>query len=86
MLGIVHHAESRPDDARAACTAALSLADELGMRPLAGLCQLALGRIERGADRQDAARHHLTLARETFTRIEMTRWDREAAEELRLLD
>jgi len=86
VLGLVHHAESRPDDARAACTTALSLADELGMRPLAGLCQLALGRIERWADRQDAARHHLTLARETFTRLEMTRWDREAAEELRLLD
>jgi tetratricopeptide (TPR) repeat protein len=85
MLGLVHQAQSRPDDARTSCTAALTLADELGMRPLAGLCHLALGRIERAADRREAARHNLTLARETFTRLQMARWDREASSELLLL-
>jgi tetratricopeptide (TPR) repeat protein len=86
VLGLACDAESRPEDARAACTGALALADDLGMRPLAGLCHLGLGRLERAEGRRDAARHHLTLARETFTRLDMTRWDREASAELALLD
>jgi tetratricopeptide (TPR) repeat protein len=86
VLGLVHQAESRRDDARVSCTAALALAHELGMRPLAGLSHLALGRIERTADRRDPARHHLTRAGETFARLQMTRWGREASAELLLLD
>ncbi len=86
VLGLAYEAESRPEDARAACAAALALADELGMRPLAGLCRLGLGRLDRTAGRRDDAREHLSLAREAFTHLEMTRWARLAAEEQELLD
>jgi DNA-binding SARP family transcriptional activator len=57
-------AERRYHDAR-------KLAEELGMRPLAARCGLALGLLHRAAGRRVAARRELTAAAEAFRALGM---------------
>jgi hypothetical protein len=59
--------------------AALALANELGLRPLAAQCRLGLGRLWRTRD-PSTARQHLTAAATMFHQMGM-RSPREQAEE-----
>ena len=62
------------DEARARYGAALALAGELGMRPLAARCHLGLGRLARRAGDASGAEKHLALAREAFREMGMNFW------------
>ena len=53
---------------------ALSLAEELGMRPLQAHCHLGLGELDVKTGRHDAARVELTAAIEMYRAMEMTFW------------
>jgi tetratricopeptide (TPR) repeat protein len=53
---------------------ALTLAEELGMRPLQAHCQLSLGKLGVQTGRHDAARVELTAAIELYRAMEMTFW------------
>ncbi|HEU4439950.1 MAG TPA: AAA family ATPase, partial [Methylomirabilota bacterium] len=62
-----------PDPARAGehAAAALALAEELELRPVAAHCHLTLGRAGRLAGRSDSARRHLDTAAALFREMEM---------------
>ncbi len=53
---------------------AMALADELGMRPLAGHCHLGLGTLDRQMGRIEEARSALSTAIRLFKSMEMTFW------------
>jgi tetratricopeptide (TPR) repeat protein len=57
---------------------ALSLAEELGMRPLQAHCHLGLGELYVKTGRHDAARVELTAAIEMYRAMEMTFWLKQA--------
>ena len=64
---------------------ALSLADELGTRPLVARCHLDFGRLyRRGGDREDA-REQLTTAARMFREMDMRFWLKQAEDEMRSL-
>jgi hypothetical protein len=54
--------------------AALALADELGMRPLAAHCDLGLGRLYRRASNPGASGDHFASAIAKFRELEMRYW------------
>jgi class 3 adenylate cyclase/tetratricopeptide (TPR) repeat protein len=61
--------------------AALALAGDLGMRPLAARCHVHLGRLFRKSDRQGQAREQLTTAMTLYREMDMRAWlDRTEAE------
>ena len=62
--------EKAEDDA----SAALALAGERGMRPLAAHCHFHLGWLFRKAGQQDQAREHLTIAATTYREMDMRLW------------
>jgi hypothetical protein len=64
--------------ARARLAEALGLATQLEMRPLAGRCHAALGRLHARAGERDEARAHLGAAAALFRELVMTRWLEEA--------
>jgi hypothetical protein len=69
--------EANPPDvetARGHYAAALALAGELGMRPLAARCHLGLGRVAARAGDASVAAKHLSEAREAFQAMGMTFW------------
>jgi tetratricopeptide (TPR) repeat protein len=80
VLATAYAAAERFDESRSSGEAALCLAEELTMQGLAARCHLDLGRLARSMGHIDAARRHLVTAHETFERLGMTRWQREAAE------
>jgi tetratricopeptide (TPR) repeat protein len=84
-LAAAHARESRADESRSVHETALSLAEELGMRPVAALCHLGLGTLGRAAGRVDEAARHLDTARAAFAALGMARWEQEAAAERALL-
>ena len=53
---------------------AIELSQELGMRPLTGLCRLGLGRLVRARRNAGAAREHLRAARVVFAETGMDFW------------
>jgi hypothetical protein len=53
---------------------ALTLADELGMRPLVAHCHLGLGTLYQKAGRGDEAQVELATAAEMYRAMEMTFW------------
>jgi DNA-binding NtrC family response regulator/tetratricopeptide (TPR) repeat protein len=61
------------DQARAQYERGLALAEELGMRPVAGHCHLGLGRLALG-EGKPGARDHLSAALSVFATLEMARW------------
>jgi tetratricopeptide (TPR) repeat protein len=53
---------------------ALDLAEELGLRPLAAHCHLALGRLDRSRGRDQQAQERLTIAATMYRDMGMTYW------------
>jgi tetratricopeptide (TPR) repeat protein len=53
---------------------ALTLADELDMRPLAAHCHFHLGKLLRTAPRPEGARQHLTTASTMYREMGMRAW------------
>jgi len=76
LLGLAVGAGSPPDveEARGHLTRALTLAGDLGMRPLAARCHLGLGRLAQRAGDGSSALKHLATAREGFQTMRMTFW------------
>jgi class 3 adenylate cyclase/tetratricopeptide (TPR) repeat protein len=62
---------------------ALGLAEELGMRPLAAHCHLALGRLSRSAGQHRQAQEGLTAAATMYREMGMTYWVDQAEAEMR---
>jgi tetratricopeptide (TPR) repeat protein len=70
-------AQRQPPDAEAAAAAygqAMTLADELGMRPLAAHCHLGLGTLYARTGRLEQARAELSAATALYRAMDMTFW------------
>jgi hypothetical protein len=70
-------AQRQPPDAEAAAAAyrqARTLADELGMRPLAAHCHLGLGTLYARTGRLEHARDELSAAMALYHAMDMTFW------------
>jgi tetratricopeptide (TPR) repeat protein len=70
-------AQRRPPDAEAAAATyrhAMTLADELGMRPLAAHCHLGLGTLYARTRRREQARAELSAAMALYRAIDMPFW------------
>jgi tetratricopeptide (TPR) repeat protein len=76
QLANVHAHARRPDGAQAeACyREALTLAEELGMRPLQAHCHLGLGTLYTQLDRPAQARAELSIAIKLYRAMQMTFW------------
>jgi tetratricopeptide (TPR) repeat protein len=77
VLGAIEAQAPRDGDDAAAThhyTAAMALADELGLRPLAAHCHLGLGRLYRQTGKLEQAREHLTTAATMYRDMEMRFW------------
>jgi predicted ATPase/class 3 adenylate cyclase len=70
------------DKAAAYYAQSLSLADELGMRPLVARNHLGLGRLYRQAGDRDRALEHLATSSTMLSQLDMRFWLKRAAEEL----
>jgi hypothetical protein len=83
---------SHPDSPDSATTeaqygaAAMALASELGMRPLAAHCHLGLGKLHRRTGNQEHAREHLTTATTMYRAMDMRFYLEQTAAEMRALD
>ncbi|MFQ5830609.1 MAG: tetratricopeptide repeat protein [Candidatus Methylomirabilia bacterium] len=64
---------------------ALTLADELGMRPLLARCHLGLGKLYRRTGDRSKAQEHLTTATALFREMDMRFWLEQADRELKAL-
>jgi class 3 adenylate cyclase/tetratricopeptide (TPR) repeat protein len=80
LLGDIAARREPPESALAEdhYRAALTLADELGMRPLVAHCHLGLGNLYVKNGRRDEARAELSAAIERYRAMEMTFWLPEA--------
>jgi tetratricopeptide (TPR) repeat protein len=67
------------DTAEAHYRQALTLGEELGLRPLLAHCHLGLGALYRRVGKREQAREHLTTAATMFGEMDMRYW-REQAE------
>jgi len=63
----------------------LTLAADLGMRPLVAHCHFHLGRLSRKTDQQEQAREHLTTAMTMYREMAMLKWVDRAEAEMREL-
>jgi len=70
----VHHASPDVDEAAAHYRQALTLADELGMRPLQAHCHRCLGTLYAKTGRQEQARAELSTAIEMYRAMDMIFW------------
>jgi tetratricopeptide (TPR) repeat protein len=61
---------------------AVTLADELGMRPLAAHCHLGLGKLYRSAGRREPAQEHLRAATAMYREMDMRFWLEQAEGQL----
>ena len=52
----------------------MRVAEELGMRPLAGRCHLGLGELYRRTDKRQQAQEHLGTATMMYREMGMTYW------------
>ncbi|HEX6828150.1 MAG TPA: tetratricopeptide repeat protein [Burkholderiales bacterium] len=64
---------------------ALSLASELGMRPLVAHCHLGLGKLYRRTGKREQAQEHLTTATTMYREMDMRFWLEQAEAEVRTL-
>jgi class 3 adenylate cyclase/tetratricopeptide (TPR) repeat protein len=62
---------------------ALSLATELGMRPLVAHCHLGLGKLYRRTDKREQAQEHLATATTMYREMDMRFWLEKAEVEVR---
>jgi class 3 adenylate cyclase/tetratricopeptide (TPR) repeat protein len=76
LLGKIASHRERPDSEQAEThyRQALTLAEELGMRPLMAHCHLGLGMLYHKIDRREQARDELSTAIELYQAMEMTFW------------
>jgi tetratricopeptide (TPR) repeat protein len=76
LLGEIAAHDDGPDMATAEAHygAAVSLATELGMRPLLAHCHLGLGNLCRGAGNQAKAEEHLAMATAMYREMDMRFW------------
>jgi tetratricopeptide (TPR) repeat protein len=76
LLGLVAAEDDPPrvEVARHHLGAALTLAETLGMRPLAARCHLALGRLARRLGEADTARTHFDLTVPALESMQMRYW------------
>ena len=76
LLGEIHSQETPPDDAMAEARyrQAMTLADQLGMRPLVAHCHLGLGKLYHRTDRREQSREHLTKATTMYREMGMGYW------------
>jgi len=89
-LRLLGEITSHPDslDAEAAedhYRQAMSLADELGMRPLVAHYHLGLGKLSRRTGKREQAREHLTTATAMYREMDMRFWLEQAEAELKRL-
>jgi Flp pilus assembly protein TadD len=70
------------DSADAHYRQALSLAEELGLRPLIAHCHLGLGALYRRAGTRQQAREHITTAVTMFAEMDMRYWRERSEAEL----
>ena len=63
----------------------MSLADELGMRPLVAHCHLGLGKLYRRTGKREQAQEHLTTATTMYREMDMRFWLEKAEAELQAL-
>ena len=73
------------DNAAAYYAQSLSLADELGMRPLVARNHLGLGRLYRQSGDRERAEKHLAISSTMLSQLDMRFWLKRAAEELMAL-
>jgi hypothetical protein len=71
------------DAAFAHATRAMTLAEQLGMRPLVAHCHLGLGTLYRRAGKGQEARAHLTTASTMYREMDMRFWLEQAEAETR---
>ncbi len=76
LLGEVASHHDRPDVATAEAHygAAMTLASELGMRPLVAHCHLGLGELYRRTGESEKAREHLATALTMYREMDMRFW------------
>jgi DNA-binding SARP family transcriptional activator/tetratricopeptide (TPR) repeat protein len=77
-------AETATEQAEAWYRSAMSLADELGMRPLVAHCYLGLGKLYRSAGNLERARRALTTATTMYGEMGMRFWLEKAEAELKV--
>jgi hypothetical protein len=63
----------------------MSLAEELGMRPLVAHCHLGLGKLYRRTGKREQAQEHLATATTMYREMDMQFWLEQAEAELREL-
>ncbi len=87
LLGEIASHPDRADTAAAEMHyhAGLTLASELGMRPLVAHCHLGLGRLSRRAGRGRDAQPHLEAAAAMYHEMRMRFWQEQAEAELTTL-
>ena len=61
----------------------MTLAAELGMRPLIAHCHLGLGKLARQAGRREEAQEHFTTTTTMWREMDMRFWLEEAEAEMR---
>jgi class 3 adenylate cyclase/tetratricopeptide (TPR) repeat protein len=76
LLGEIHAQETPPDGGRAeaAYRQAMTLADRLGMRPLAAHCHLGLGKLYHRIGKRDQGQGHLSTATTMYREMGMMYW------------
>jgi hypothetical protein len=60
----------------------MTLATELGMRPLIAHCHLGLGKLHRRTGKREQAQEHLTTATTMYREMGMTYWLEKAEAEM----
>jgi hypothetical protein len=71
---VSHHVPLDTTTAAAHYGVALTLASELGMRPLVAHCHLGLARLGRRTSAPEQAQEHLRTARAMYNEMGMTSW------------
>jgi tetratricopeptide (TPR) repeat protein len=79
----VHRGPHFAKEAQTRFDQALTLANELGMRPLVAHCHHGLGRLYRRKKKREQAQEHLTTATTMYRDMGMTYWLEKAEAEMR---
>jgi hypothetical protein len=88
LLGAIEAKSTRDADGFAAdnyYSAAMALAEELGMRPLIAHCHLGLCKLYLRTDKREQAQEHLAAATTMYREMGMTYWLEKAEAEMRKL-
>ena len=84
LLGDIatHPEQFDPEKGAEYYRSALTLAEELGMRPLAAHCHLGLGKVYRRTAKREQAQEHLTSATAMYREMDMRFWLEQAEAEM----